>query len=268
MKRFFLIPVLLAATGLQPAGAAHPPLGNPQAPSAAANRPASTLVGSVVEILGASRYTYVRLDTGSSQVWVAANRTTLRIGDRVEATGLLPMDKFHSRELDRDFERIYFASSIGPPGTAASLSTLPPGHPEIPGIRPPADPAGIQLPPGHPDVAEITTPAPSVVTPLAPVAGGKTVAQVYAGKAELAGRTVAVRGKVTKVNNGILGRNWLHLVDGTGTVGSNDLTVTSKDQTARVGDTIVARGVVGLDRDFGGGYFYPVLLENAAVLPE
>lgn len=268
MKRFLLLPVLLAVAGLLPAGAAHPPLGDLQAPSAAAARPAATLVGSVVEILGASRYTYLRLDTGSSQVWVAANRTALRIGDQVEATGLLPMENFHSRELDRDFDRIYFASSIGPPGTAASRSALPPGHPEIPGIHAPSDPAGIQLPPGHPDIAEITTPAQSPVSLPAPVAGGKTVAQVYAGKTELAGRTVAVRGKVTKVNNGILGRNWLHLADGTGREGANDLTVTSRDQTARVGDTIVARGVVGLDRDFGGGYFYPVLIENAAVQPE
>jgi hypothetical protein len=77
---------------------------------------------------------------------------------------------------------------------------------------------------------------------------------------------VRVDGKVVKVNNGIMGRNFLHLQDGTGDASSNDLTVTSK-QTAAVGDQVTITGKVVLDRDFGSGYLYPLLVEEASIAP-
>jgi len=92
----------------------------------------------------------------------------------------------------------------------------------------------------------------------------KTVAAVYKDKAALAGQTVRVQGKVVKVNNGIMGRNFLHVQDGTGDQSSNDLTVTSKE-TATVGDQVTITGKVALDRDFGAGYAYPLLVEEASV---
>ncbi len=92
----------------------------------------------------------------------------------------------------------------------------------------------------------------------------KTVAAVYKDKAALAGQTVRVQGKVVKVNNGIMGRNFLHVQDGTGDQSSNDLTVTSKE-TAAVGDQVTVTGKVALDRDFGAGYAYPLLVEEASV---
>jgi len=206
------------------------------------------------------------------------------------------MDNFYSRTLDRTFDKIYFASSIHPAGHPEKAGygkpadpaayALPPGHPEIPYYHPSthpkagglpaghpevtgygkrADLAAYELPPGHPEAPGKRTGGNTAVTALEPFSGGKTVAEVYSGKSDLAGQVVAVRGKVIKVNDGILGRNWIHLKDGSGEPGTDDLTVTSEDQTARVGDTVVARGVVGLDRDFGGGYFYTVLLEDATL---
>lgn len=97
-------------------------------------------------------------------------------------------------------------------------------------------------------------------------APSKTVAAVYKDKATLVGKTVQVKGKVVKVNNGIMGRNFLHIQDGTGDATSNDLTVTSKD-TANVGDTVSVTGVVVLNREFGAGYAYPLLLEESRVKP-
>ncbi|OHC62034.1 MAG: hypothetical protein A2045_05775 [Rhodocyclales bacterium GWA2_65_20] len=92
----------------------------------------------------------------------------------------------------------------------------------------------------------------------------KTIAALYQGKAALAGQAVSVQGKVVKVNNEIMGRNFLHIQDGTGDKGTNDLTVTSK-QTAAVGDQVTVTGNVVLNKDFGAGYAYPLLMEEASI---
>ncbi len=93
-----------------------------------------------------------------------------------------------------------------------------------------------------------------------------SVAAVYKDQAALSGKPVQVKGKVVKVNNGIMGRNFVHVQDGTGVAadGSNNLIVTSKD-TANIGDTITATGVVKLNRDFGMGYSYPLLIEESRI---
>ncbi len=94
----------------------------------------------------------------------------------------------------------------------------------------------------------------------------KTVAAVYKDKAALTGKTISASGKVVKVNNGIMGRNCVHVQDGTGDAkaGTNNLVVTSK-QTAAVGDKVTISGVVVVNRDFGSGYSYPLLIEEATV---
>ena len=92
----------------------------------------------------------------------------------------------------------------------------------------------------------------------------KSVADLYKDKVALKGQQVQLHGKIVKVNNGIMRRNFLHLQDGTGTQGTSDLTVTSKE-TANVGDNVIVVGTVALDIDFGGGYKYPLLLEKATI---
>lgn len=95
----------------------------------------------------------------------------------------------------------------------------------------------------------------------------KTVAAVNQNKASLAGKTISAQGKVVKVNNGIMGRNFVHVQDGTGDAGNDRLIVTSK-QTANVGDQVTISGVVVIDRDFGAGYSYPLLIEDASITPK
>jgi len=94
----------------------------------------------------------------------------------------------------------------------------------------------------------------------------KTIADIHKTKAALAGKTVRMQGKVIKVNNGIRGYNFVHIQDGTGGAGSNTLILRSKD-TANIGDKIAASGVVVVDRDFGSGYFYPLLIEEVKITP-
>lgn len=95
----------------------------------------------------------------------------------------------------------------------------------------------------------------------------KTVAAIHQNKAALAGQTISAQGKVVKVNNGIMGRNFVHIQDGTGEAGSNNLIATSK-QTASVGDQVTVSGVVVVNRDFGSGYTYPLLIEEASIAPK
>jgi hypothetical protein len=99
---------------------------------------------------------------------------------------------------------------------------------------------------------------------MADQAEQKTIAALYQEKASLSGHQVQLRGKIVKVNNAIMNRNFLHLRDGTGKEGSNDLTITSQD-TAEVGDEVVVTGTITVDKDFGAGYTYPILLEQATV---
>ena len=92
----------------------------------------------------------------------------------------------------------------------------------------------------------------------------KTIATLNQNKATLAGKTISVQGKVVKVNNGIMGKNFVHVQDGTGDANSNNLIVSS-NQTANVGDQVTISGVVVVDRDFGSGYTYPLLIEEASI---
>lgn len=91
-----------------------------------------------------------------------------------------------------------------------------------------------------------------------------TIASINQNKAKLAGKTVKATGKVVKVNNGIMGRNFLHIQDGSGDATTGDLTITSQ-QTAKLGEQISISGVAAVNRDFGSGYLYPLLIEDATI---
>jgi hypothetical protein len=150
-------------------------------------------------------------------------------------------------------------------GAKAPGAALPAGHPQIPGMS--ATPAG--LPAGHPQIGA-TKPAAANAEPIrvAKAEGGKTIAEVYAQKADLAGKEVLVRGKVVKAKANIMNRTWIHIQDGTGGEGSNDLTVTTEGEAPEVGAIVRIRGVVALAKDFGYGYLYPVIVESATVTLE
>ena len=97
--------------------------------------------------------------------------------------------------------------------------------------------------------------------------GGKRISEIFADKAELKDKEVKVRGRVVKFNANIMGKNWIHIQDGTGKNGSNDLTVTSASR-ASLGDLILVTGKVTTDRNFGGTYQYPILIEDAKITVE
>lgn len=97
--------------------------------------------------------------------------------------------------------------------------------------------------------------------------GGKTVAEIYDEKANLSGKEIVIQGKVVKFSSGIMGKNWIHLKDGTDTEGVKDLTITTNAKV-QVGDTILARGIVVTNKDYGYGYKYDVIIEEAKITVE
>ena len=88
-----------------------------------------------------------------------------------------------------------------------------------------------------------------------------TIAKLLAGKQSYSGKVIKIKGKVTKFNPAIMGKNWVHLQDGTEFDGGFDITITTDSQVS-VGDTITFEGKIILDKDFGYGYFYNVLMEE------
>ena len=224
-------------------------------PALAAPVPDGMVRGTVLETMDAAGYTYVLLDTAEGQRWVATQQTPVAVGDIVQTDQGMMMQSFTSQSLSRTFDVIYFSGAL----QNLSAMTLPAGHPAT------------ALPPGHPTTSSAPVaggPVAGDVT-VAAVEEGKDIAWVYANKGALDGQSVSLRGKVVKYNANILGTNWLHIQDGSGSAadGSNDLVVTSMAGAA-VGDTVVINGNIVLDKDFGAGYSYPVLVEDASLTVE
>ena len=209
---------------------------------AAGPPPAGMVRGTVLETMNSGGYTYIRLDTGQGQRWMAGPATVVETGDVVQADQGMAMTGFTSNTLERTFDVLYFVAGI----QNLSRSAQPVS----------AAPAAMQAS------------QPAVET-VAAVEAGQDIAYVYANKDALAGKPVSLRGKVVKYNAGILGWNFIHIQDGSGDAadGTNDLIVTSKSATA-VGETVVLTGTIVLDKDFGAGYSYPVLMEDASITVE
>jgi hypothetical protein len=246
--------VALAVAGCkkkEPAPQAAAPL----PPGAAA--PSAVIKGKVVERLDAPPYSYVRIQTAQGESWAAVPQTELANGADIVVTGAMPMNDFESKTLKRKFEVVYFgtlAGAEGAPPPMAPQGGMPPGG---------MPPAGMGMAAQHAAAAAGPSEVGDVKVPKASGTDARTVAEIYAQRTSLKEKPVTIRGKVVKYNEGIMGRNWIHIRDGSGTAGKdNDLTVTT-DERATIGDVVVVKGTVRVDKDFGAGYAYPVIVEEA-----
>jgi hypothetical protein len=97
-----------------------------------------------------------------------------------------------------------------------------------------------------------------------PCADCVTIAKLFENKQSYSGKIIRVKGQVTKFNPEIMGKNWIHIQDGTEFQGGFDLTVTSGMQ-AEVGKIVTIEGKIVLDKDFGYGYSYSVLMEEGKI---
>lgn len=202
--------------------------------------PGPTLTGEVLEVKDVPSYTYLRLKTKEGEIWAAVSTASVKKGAQVTLDNAMVMENFESKALKRTFDRIVFASLVDPNAKPAPAASTSHG-----------------------------APAPAVtVAKVAKATGSdaKTVAEVVAGTAALKDKTVTIRGQVVKVSSGILGKNWIHLQDGSGSPasGTHDILVTTTD-TAVVGDVVNASGTVRTNVDLGSGYAYAVLVADARI---
>jgi hypothetical protein len=216
----------------------------PPAPSA------GSLSGEVLEVRNVDSYTYLRLKTASGELWAAVPTANVAKGARVTIAQPMMMANFESKTLKKTFDQIAFGNLDDPSARAGATNLTG------------------QITPPHGSAAAAAAGPRPVVGKVAKAEGqdGRTVAEVVAGATALKGKTVVVRGQVVKFNGGIMGKNWVHLRDGSGKEadGSNDVLVTTQDSAA-VGDVIVARGMVRTEVDLGSGYRYAVIVEDASL---
>ena len=158
------------------------------------------------------------------------------------------MQDFYSKELDRTFDKVVFLEAI------FAENNLPPT-----------------------EMREATQMATQGSTPGSQVAVEKSATKIEAGEGTISisglfsdpkaheGKTIRVKGEVTKFNPAIMERNWVHLQDGTEFEGKFDLTATSLE-SFEVGAIVTLEDILAVNRDFGYGYSYEILLEKATAV--
>lgn len=202
--------------------------------------------GKVVETMNASGYTYICLEKAGKQTWVAVPEMKVTVGAKMSFQPGQAMPNFSSKTLGRTFESIVFS---GGPVPASGGQSVPGGDPSHIGSK--ANVAGLDK---------------GIKVEKAAGPDAYTIADVYAKRASLNKKKIAVRGKVVKVSEGIMGRNWVHIQDGTGDQkkGTHNLVATTQ-ATATVGDVVTVTGTFTKDKDFGAGYLYKAIVEDATV---
>lgn len=230
------------------------PLSDAPAATADANAPApaGALAGPVLETMDAPPYTYVLVKTTQGETWAAVPQAAVAKGANVRVYNPMLMTQFESKALKRTFDEIYFGT-LTPDGADAANA----GGPAMAdGTNPHA---GINAPPAEPvKVGKVEKAAG---------ADAYTIAEAWAKKDALSGKVIAIRGVVVKYNAQVMGKNWVHLQDGSGDAAknTNDITVVTMDETAK-GQTITIRGTVKTSKDYGAGYKYAIIIEDAKIV--
>lgn len=212
----------------------------------------------VAEVIQGSTYTYIRAKENNSEFWMAISKQEVKPGEVYFYTEGLPMQNFHSKEVDRTFDEIYFVSAISKtPIQNGGMSSGAMGEMGGMGAM-----GGNNNMPAH--SGKVGSEQNSSIT-VEKLAGEITVAQVFANRNNYSGKEIEIKGVVVKVNKEVMGKNWIHIQDGTSDNGNFDLTITSTD-VAELNEEITVRGKIVLNKDFGYGYSYEVIMEDAQIV--
>ena len=214
-----------------------------------------------VEQVGSYTYMLVKAKKGP-EYWVAVTSMQASPGETYHYQGGLLMENFHSNELDRNFESVLFLDAIYP-GTAPASGG---SHGQTASQEAPMPSMGQSEGSMH-GTSQGDTPGSRVAAEKSNVEvvraeGAISIEALFADPAAYEGKSIRVTGQVTKFNPYIMDRNWVHLQDGTDYQGKFDLTATT-DEFFETGNTVTLEGILALNRDFGYGYSYEILLENA-----
>jgi hypothetical protein len=193
-------------------------------------------IGKVIDKIPAKGYTYLQVSENKNDYWIAVPTMEIEIGETVYFSRFMVMEDFRSDNIDKSFDQILFVEDARKSPTPDEMKKIHAG----------------------------TTSTEKQEIKVEPLKDGKTIQQIYSDKSALTGTIVKVKGQVTKFNKQIMKRNWIHIQDGTGTENEFDLVITTNTEV-QVGEIIIAEGKVAVDKDFGAGYFFPVMIEDALI---
>ena len=188
-----------------------------------------------LETLDTDRYSYVRVKENEEEYWIAVMKREIKVGGTYYFAGGILKQNFQSQEYNRVFERLYLVSDFreqsGAGGGQVAVNTQ--------------------------------TASDNGPVNVTPAAGAIKIADLVANISKYDGKVVKVTGKCVKVNPMIMGRNWIHLKDGSGK--EVDLTVTTVENITP-GMVVTLEGTIALNKDFGAGYKYDYIMESAVVV--
>jgi predicted RNA-binding protein len=191
----------------------------------------------VSEVIQTGSYTYLKLKEDDKEYWAAVSSMEAKPGQTYYYQQSMEMRDFKSKELNRTFSSIYFIDNLSDqPITQKKKETL--------------KTTGRQMVERATDIK------------VKPAEGGVTISTLMTDKSKFDGKIVRINGKVMKYSADIMGKNWVHLQDGTEAGGQYDLVITTMDQV-KPGDVVTFEGKISLNKDFGYGYKYDVLMEDA-----
>ncbi|MBF0559419.1 MAG: DNA-binding protein [Nitrospirae bacterium] len=245
MKKMYLSLVVLFVLVLSWTVARAADTENPPAPQAAPEtslpkkEKGPSLAGKVIETMTSGGYTYVMIDREGQKIWVAVPATVINVGQEVSFASGVEMGPFVSKTLNKKFDNIFFSTGL---------------------IGPAPDTHGTSMTEG--DGAGAASSA-EIKVKKAEGPNAYTINELIAKSADLDKQPIVVSGKVVKVSEAIMGKNWVHIKDGSGSP-KEKLVVTSKD-LPKVGDIVTVSGILYKDKDFGGGYKYSVIVEEATI---
>ncbi len=200
----------------------------------------------VEQVLQTTSYTYLLAKENGQSQWLALPKIEASIGETYYYQGGMEMRDFKSSELDRTFESVIFIQGVQSAEVIQGGSGL-------------SQETQKTIPQESEPVSE------KLEIKIDPADGGISVAELLGNKESYANKIVKLRGKVTKFSANIMGKNWIHLQDGTEHSGEYDITITS-DMEAKQGEIVTIEGKITLDKDFGFGYFYKIIMEEGKVI--
>ncbi|MFP4469805.1 MAG: hypothetical protein ACLFPE_03940 [Bacteroidales bacterium] len=191
----------------------------------------------VQEVIPTSVYSYLRVAEEDSEYWIAIRKADVTVGNTYFFKDAHRIEDFESKELGRTFETLYMVDALS--DTPLEMQQAP--QEQATGKR---------------------TPEKQISGSIEHIEGETSIAEIYKAPEAYSGKKITVRGKVVRYNDRIMGRNWVHIQDGTEHGGKFDLTVTTND-VVNVGEVAAFEGTINLNRDFGAGYTYEVIMEDA-----
>ena len=197
--------------------------------------------GTILETMDSGGYTYAKIKENQKEFWVAGTNSVVKVGETISFKEKMKMPSFTSKTLNRTFKDLMFVGAMVQGDKVENTSPV----------------SGTSV---HGKI----TPPIATVSKAVKAIDGYTISDLFSKKNELNGKKVKVRGTVVKVSNEIMKTNWIHIQDGTGAKGSNDIIFRSATATANVGDVIIASGTLVTNKDFGYGYKYDVIVENSS----